>query len=205
MTLNFPGDFQICFGGHCHFFRIRIEIKKIFSKFSKNSIFKISCDNQHRSQTKNATGRSFEALTRPFKMTARSKLAFCRVKKRPSRKFRKKNLTLAPLSIWIQLLLHQVVFRRHNRMDISLKPFSQILSSCSERWRRFFFDSEIDDNLIQKRMIWIYAELGTLIDYHCLLLISTWIFTFAFWSMIYTLSIILFWHYSRFQSNHCRF
>ena len=94
MTLNFPGDFQICFGGHCHFFRIRIEIKKIFSKFSKNSIFKISCDNQHRSQTKNATGRSFEALTRPFKMTARSKLAFCRVKKRPSRKFRKKKILL---------------------------------------------------------------------------------------------------------------
>ena len=34
-----------------------------------------------------------------------------------------------------------------------------------------------------------FAELDTLIDYRCLLLISTWIFTFAFWSMIYTLSI----------------
>ena len=112
-------------------------------------------------------------------------------------------LTLEPWSIWIQLLLRQVVYRRHNHMDISLTPFFQILSSCSERWLRFFFDSEIDDNLIQKRMIWIYAELDTLIDYHCLLLISTWIFTFAFWSMIYTLSIILFWLNSRFQSNHC--
>ena len=35
------------------------------------------------------------------------------------------------------------------------------------------------------------AELDTLIDYRCLLLISTWIFTFSFWSMIYTLSTFI--------------
>lgn len=103
MTLNFPGDFHVCFSGHSNLFWFGIKIEEICCELSKKLTF-FGC---------RFLGTIFSVVDH---RNTRKYL--------PMNVFQ--NLTLEPLSIWIQLCLRPVVSHRYNHMGISPDPFFSI-------------------------------------------------------------------------------